>query len=218
MDKSIKQVRQQLETLVSFLATTNDAPSADLMVVLGSNCVDVPNHAAQLYKQGCAPKVLFSGGRGRLSEGIPEHLTEAEFFRNSAVRAGVPLDAILLETKSTNMLENIRFTIEPVSKHGLVMLVTQPMLQRRAWATAQKWWPSQLALSNCPPPWRPALQTARWDELLGLADLAVGEIERLPKYGAKGDLVPQIIPSPVFEAYGLVKALLPPKTHEPCCA
>jgi hypothetical protein len=210
MDNPIDQVRQALETLIPFLAITDDIPSADLMVVLGSNYMDVPNHAAQLYKQGYASQLLFSGKRGRLSEGIPEHLTEAEFFRDLALRAGVPPSAILLETKSTNMLQNIQFTIEPVSKHGRVMLVTQPVLQRRAWATAQKWWPSQTAIVNCPPPWRPTFQTAGWSELLGLARLAVGEIERLPEYGKKGDLAPQIITLAVFEAYRRVKAILPP--------
>src|ERR1035437_4845667 len=216
MDNPIEQVRQPLETLISFLAMTDGVAPADLMVVLGSNCVSVPNHAAQLYKQGCAPQLLLSGRRGRLSEGIPEHLTEAEFFRDLAVRAGVPPTAILLETKSANMLQNIRLTAKLVSKCGRVVLVTQPVLQRRAWATAQKWWPSQLAILNCPLPWRPTFQVAGWSELLGLAGLAVGEIERLPKYGEKGDLVPQIIPLAVFEAYGHVKTILPPKTHEPC--
>lgn len=66
-----KRLYQQIETLWDYLQLHQQPDVADLILVLGSNDVRVAEHAANLYHQGLAPYVLFSGGFGRFySRGI----------------------------------------------------------------------------------------------------------------------------------------------------
>src|SRR6476620_4910372 len=74
---------------------------ADCILVLGSHNLRVAEYASDLFLQGWAPLLLFSGGLGRLTEAIWKE-TEAEQFAAIALQKGVPAKAILIENKSTN--------------------------------------------------------------------------------------------------------------------
>uniref|UniRef100_A0A3Q3E7Y3 DUF218 domain-containing protein n=1 Tax=Labrus bergylta TaxID=56723 RepID=A0A3Q3E7Y3_9LABR len=77
---------------------------------------------------------------------------EAEVFLDVALRMGVPRMNSLLETEATNTGENIRFSHRvlkerniPVSK---VILVQQPFMERRVYATFMCQWPSNFDYSH----------------------------------------------------------------------
>ena len=82
---------------------------SDLILALGSNDTRVADYAADLYLQGFAPLLMFSGNVGALTK---DHFTkpEAEVFADIARQKGVPDEAILLEPESTNTGENIDFS------------------------------------------------------------------------------------------------------------
>ena len=82
---------------------------SDCILVLGSHDLRVAERGAELYLQGLAPLVIFSGGLGSLTKEI-WHEPEANKFAKTAVAMGVPPDAILIENKSTNTGENILLT------------------------------------------------------------------------------------------------------------
>ncbi|MCV5246818.1 YdcF family protein, partial [Escherichia coli] len=71
-----------------------------------------------LYHQKLAPLIVFSGGEGRFTDGLFEK-SEAETFADIARLAGVPSDAILVETRSTNSGENVRFTEQLLKEKGI---------------------------------------------------------------------------------------------------
>src|SRR5215210_4287450 len=73
---------------------------ADLILALGSNDLRVAEHAAELYLQGYAPLLMFSGNVGALTRGRFAK-SEAETFAEIAVEKGVPREAILIEPEST---------------------------------------------------------------------------------------------------------------------
>ncbi|HLZ89891.1 MAG TPA: YdcF family protein, partial [Puia sp.] len=81
------------------------APS-DCILVLGSHDLRVADRGADLYLQGLAPILIFSGGLGNVTKGIWKD-PEADRFARIALDKGVPAEAIFIENQSTNTGENI---------------------------------------------------------------------------------------------------------------
>ena len=67
-------------------------------------------HAARLYRQGLAPKIVVSGGLSPGLESRKDIQTEAEAMKSLLIDLGVPSSAIVLEEKSRNTRENARHT------------------------------------------------------------------------------------------------------------
>lgn len=65
-------------------------------------------HAVSLYKAGAAPRLMLCGGAG-----------EARAMHDAALAAGVPAEAILLDTVSTSTFENAREAARLMRSHGL---------------------------------------------------------------------------------------------------
>jgi hypothetical protein len=73
---------------------------SDCILVLGSHDLRVAERGAELYLQGCAPILLFSGGLGNVSRDIWKE-TEADQFAAIARDMGVPAGDLYREL-STN--------------------------------------------------------------------------------------------------------------------
>jgi len=191
-----------LDKLLAYLAVRDSPEPADVILGLGSDSPDVPHRAVELFDGGLAPRVLFSGGRGRLTGTLSG--TEAAFFRDVAIRCGLTPEWIIVEEESTNTLENVQLSAALLRHRNVacnrVILVTQPVLQRRAWATARRQWPG-VELLNCPPEAHARSDRSNATEIVRLSELAVGEIRRLQRYAAEGHLEPQNIPATVIRAY-----------------
>lgn len=102
----------------------DDTRPADAIVVLGAaqwNGVPSPlfqrrlDHAIQLYRDGVAPVLIVTGGKGRELDTT----TEAQAARAYAVERGVPTAAILAEDQGTNTLESLRSVRTILRDHGL---------------------------------------------------------------------------------------------------
>lgn len=95
-------------------AARNAAASADVIVVLGAAQYDGRpspvlkarlDHAVQLYKDGLAPRVLFTGGR-RVGDAVSEAIAGQRY----SVKHGIPATATMLEGTSRTTLASIRGT------------------------------------------------------------------------------------------------------------
>ncbi|MBN9105252.1 MAG: YdcF family protein [Propionibacteriaceae bacterium] len=97
------------------------------VIVLGSGLIDgqvPPLLASRLRKgrtvrdrsaaAGLDPRMIASGGRGP-----DEPVAEAEAMRDYLVTAGVPAASVLVEDRSRNTEENLRFSAELMAEHGL---------------------------------------------------------------------------------------------------
>jgi uncharacterized SAM-binding protein YcdF (DUF218 family) len=102
----------------------DDSRAADAIVVLGAaqyNGVPSPlfqrrlDHAIQLYRDGIAPILIVTGGKGRELDVT----TEAEAAEAYAISRGVPKTAILAEDRGTNTLESLRSVGSILHDHGL---------------------------------------------------------------------------------------------------
>jgi uncharacterized SAM-binding protein YcdF (DUF218 family) len=119
------------------------AESGDTAIVLGAAVNgDVPSpvfaaridHAIELHQQGRVQRLLLTGGRS--SE---DRLSEAEAAAAYAKDKGVPMGAILLETRSQTTrqnLENARRVLGAARKDKVV-IVSDPLHMRRAMAMAE---------------------------------------------------------------------------------
>jgi uncharacterized SAM-binding protein YcdF (DUF218 family) len=84
--------------------------------------------AVDLYHQGVAPRLLFSGGVG------VNPPSEARVMRELAVQLGVPSEACLLEEQSHSTEQNARFSAELLRSLGArrVVVVSDPYHLLRA--------------------------------------------------------------------------------------
>ncbi|HLX67052.1 MAG TPA: YdcF family protein, partial [Puia sp.] len=82
---------------------------SDCILVLGSLDLRVANRGAEVYLEGLAPIIIFSGGLGKVTKAMFSE-SEADLFARIALDMGVPAEAIFIENKSTNTGENILFT------------------------------------------------------------------------------------------------------------
>ena len=119
---------------------------ADASWVLGSSDTRIAEKAAELYLEGWAPLMIFSGGRGRMTKDMEQFSEgEANVFAGVAVEKGVPKDKIVIEDKSTNTGENIIYTKKLLNDRSIrvkkLMVVQKPYMERRAYAAIKKQWP-----------------------------------------------------------------------------
>jgi uncharacterized SAM-binding protein YcdF (DUF218 family) len=176
--------------------------ASDLIFVLGSNDLRVADRAAELFHQGLAPMILFSGGTGRLTEGWTE--SEAEQFAARAFQLGVPREAILIENRSTNTGENIRFSRELLLEMGLspksVLAVQKPYMERRVLAAMEVQWPGVSLRVTSPQLSFNDYCTEEIPERL-VIEAMVGDFQRILDYPALGFASVQEVPAEVMEAF-----------------
>jgi uncharacterized SAM-binding protein YcdF (DUF218 family) len=174
----------------------------DCILVLGSHDLRVAERGAELLIEGFAPLLVMSGGFGNLTREWDE--PEAIKFARRARERGAPADRILLEDRSTNTGENIRFTRELLAERGIdpasFLLVQKPYMERRAWATFRKLWPEKEAIATSPqlsfreyPNDRIAVER--------VIEVMVGDLHRILVYPALGYQIAQDVPEGVLAAY-----------------
>ena len=176
---------------------------SDAILVLGSNDIRVARHGAELFLQGYAPLVIFSGGFGVLTSHLFDK-PEAEVFADEAIRLGVPSEKILIENRSTNTGQNIVYTRELLEKKGLdvssFIVVQKPYMLRRPYATFKKQWPGKdFAVSG------PEISYEAYpNEMISrdlLINIMVGDTQRIKIYPEQGFQIPQEMPQSVSDAY-----------------
>lgn len=176
---------------------------ADCIIGLGSHDTRVAERAAELWREGWAPLVVFSGHLGSLTSGTWTR-SEAEVFADAAAAKGVPRERILTEARSTNTGENVDFSRQLLTERGIpvsrAIAVQKPYMERRTLATFQQRWPELEVLVTSPQLDFDAYPNAdiRKDDVI---HIMVGDLQRLLVYGRKGWSVPQDVPPAVREAY-----------------
>ncbi len=176
---------------------------SDCIFVLGSHDLRVAERGAELYLNGWAPILIFSGGLGNLTEGLWNE-AEADKFAAVADRMGVPEKAILIENKSTNTGENILFTQKLLNKKNLnpqsFIVVQKPYMERRSFATFKKHWPEKKLIVTSP--------QISFDEyhnegisLEDVINIMVGDLQRIKYYPEKGFQIYQEIPEAIWNIY-----------------
>ena len=198
---------QPLQVIWDYLGMHQIPKKADVIVGFGNFNTNIARRTAELYLQGYAPKVLFTGGLGRNTEGLlPE--PEAVRFAKVAMECGVPEKDILIEDKSTNTKENIEFTRQLLEEagvpHGHILGVHQPFMERRITAAMGVYWPGLSFSVTSPQVSIPEyLEDAKRQGITENAAVSVivGDFQRMDLYAKKGYQLPQHIPEEAWEAF-----------------
>ena len=124
---------------ILWVGERDQAAPADAIIVLGAAAYDAKpspvfeeriRHGIDLYQRGLSKKLIFTGGYG----GGGARVAESQVARRYALRAGVPQDAILIESTSQttyqNLLEARRLMLEHQLKRAIV--VSDPLHMARA--------------------------------------------------------------------------------------
>ena len=206
-DRMEERLRPLVERIWRYHHMNHELTEAEVIMVLCSHDTIVAERGAQIFLDGWAPLLVFSGGLGT----ITRHLwsdSEASRFARIAVGMGVPRDQILIESRSTNTGENVQFTRELLAARGVdpasVILVQKPYMERRAFATFSKVWPGKLLKVTSPQLSmndylaRYSHESLSADEVISIM---VGDLQRIREYPARGFQIPQEIPDDVWDAY-----------------
>lgn len=198
---------EPLQVLWDYLGMHQAPRKADIIIGFGNFNTDIARRAAQLYHQGYAPKILFTGGLGRNTTHL---FTEPEALRfaKTAMACGVPEADILLEDASTNTKENILFMRRLLEERGIphrrVQGVHQPFMERRIVAALGVYWP-ELDFTVTSPQVTIAEYLASAKEK-GVTENAaisviVGDFQRMELYAELGYQLPQQIPEEAWQAF-----------------
>ena len=196
-----------LQILWDYLGMHQQPEKADVIVGFGNFNDNIARRAAELYLQGYAPKILFTGGLGRNTKNLLSE-PEAERFARVAMECGVPEGDILREDRSTNTKENILFTREMLErlelKHERILGVHQPFMERRICAAMGVYWPEQSFRVTSPQV--TIAEYLREAERQGMTregsiSVIVGDFQRMDLYAKLGYQLPQEIPEEAWEAF-----------------
>jgi uncharacterized SAM-binding protein YcdF (DUF218 family) len=183
--------------------TGHTLSKSDCILVLGSHDLRVAERGADLYLEGWAPLLIFSGGLGNLTRELWKE-PEADQFAAIALKKGVPERAILIENKSTNTGENILFTARLLQSRkldpGSFILVQKPYMERRSLATFLKHWPDKKLIVTSP---QISFEDYCNDQIPmeRVINIMVGDLQRIREYPSKGFQIYQEIPGSVWETY-----------------
>ncbi len=181
---------------------------SDLIFVLGSHDIRVAEYASELFLQGYAPLILFSGneGAGREVSGF-KGTPEAERFAQIALEMGVPQESILMEKEARNTGQNILLSHKLLQDRRIkidsIIAVQKPYMERRTFATLKAQWPEPQ------PEFTVTSQDISFDDYINnplypadyTINVMVGDLQRIKEYPKQGFQIRQEIPPDVWGAW-----------------
>jgi uncharacterized SAM-binding protein YcdF (DUF218 family) len=212
-EPSSMSFQKEKQCIWDYMLMNHELPVvADAIMVLGSYDTNVGRYAAELYNRGLAP-ILICSGSGSVNHDNPAYAdfvgsTEAEVFANIALKAGVPKESIIIESKSQNTGQNYEFTKELLANKGItelkvVIAVQKQFMERRTYATGKVWWPDVDIRVTSPPmnmtDYPTSNPSVNVDE--HWVHAMIGDLQRIKEYPAKGFQIEQDIPEHVWNAW-----------------
>ncbi|MER6325893.1 YdcF family protein [Streptomyces coelicoflavus] len=188
-------------------------------VGLGSHDLGVAEVTAELYHQGMAPVIVFTGATSPTTQALMPR-GEAVHYRERALELGVPESAVLLEPRATNTGENIQFTKAVLAEARVnvssVLLVSKPYEERRSYGMVRKLWPEVEVVCTST-----SMSLEEYANSIGeprmVIDMIVGALQRVLVFPRIGLAIEQDVPDGVVAAFerlcvdGFTSRLMPAK-------
>jgi len=129
-----------------YLPVSNPLKKSEaIIVVSGGDTKGRTMHGVDLYQQGWAPKLIFSGAARD-----PESVSNAKAMMAIAASRGVPTAAISLDESSRDTKENAESTKSIAGNYKTIILVTSDYHQRRVNIEFRKQYGTQTEFINSP--------------------------------------------------------------------
>ncbi|MGN1297849.1 MAG: YdcF family protein [Clostridia bacterium] len=190
-----------IQILWDYMKMHHKLEHSDCIIGLGTMDINVANIASELYLNGYANKLIFSGGLGKITYKLWNE-TEAEKFARIAIDKGVPRQNIYLEKESTNTGDNFRFSKSLIENEKLniksCIVVCKPYDEKRTYAAFKKIMPEYEVIIyseniSCQEYYK--RNGNEWINVL------VGDIQRMKLFFEKGWQIEMDIPKEVWDAY-----------------
>ena len=201
------RVYELTEKLWNYHRLNHQLEKSDAILVLCSHDKKVAERGAQLFIDGWAPLLIFSGGLGSITSNLWRK-PEADQFAEIAFKMGVPNQNVLIENQSANTGENILFTKRLLDEKEInvekFLLVQKPYMERRSYATFKKLWAEKSVLVTSPQLTFDEYFQNYVNSKLSVDDvinIIVGDLQRIKLYAEKGFQIQQEIPQNVRAAY-----------------
>ncbi len=192
---------ENIKILWDYMRMHHKLEKADCIIGLGTKDINVANIASELYLDGFANKIIFSGGLGKITYKLWNE-TEAEKFAKIAIEKGVPKKDIYLEKNSTNTGDNFRFSKKLIEDKKLnvksCIVVSKPYNEKRVYAAFKKIMPEYKVIIhseniNCEEYYKK--NGKEW------IDILVGDVQRMELFCKRGWQIKMEIPQNVWNAY-----------------
>lgn len=208
-----EDILKHLKTLWDYMVLNQHIEECDLIIGCGCANLDIPVKCAELYKNGYAPKILFAGGYGKITKDEFAK-SEAEMYKDIAIKHGVPESDIILETKSTNTGDNFRFADKILKGNNIdaknILIVHKKLNERRTLSAAKAILPDKELFITSP--------DITFTEYINYLDnnkqkienvisVLIGDIQRIVIYPQFGWQVENEIPKQVIDSYNYFKQL-----------
>jgi uncharacterized SAM-binding protein YcdF (DUF218 family) len=181
--------KQQIQAITEFIFVEDSPQKADLIFVPGGDYPDAAIHAAELYREGYADRILPSGKFSILKDrftpaasvpGEEHYLTECAYLCHILREHGVPEEALLREEEAAYTWQNAVFSRRKVEEEGLTvrraMIACQAFHARRCLMYYQEQFP-ETELLVCPVVTKNTGKD-NWYRTPSGIDTVLGELER----------------------------------------
>lgn len=202
---------KNLEVLYNYMNMHQKIEKSDLIIGCGCSDLRVPVKCAELYNEGWAPKILFAGGLGKLTEKIFKK-SEAEVFRDIAISHGVADTDILVEDKSTNTGDNFRFALALIKENNLnvnsIIIVHRKSNEQRTYRAARAIIKDKkIFITSAKESFAEYLNYIKGNNNIESVNVLVGDIQRMIIYPQFGWQEEVDVPKNVIDAYRYLKEL-----------
>ncbi|RAL26170.1 YdcF family protein [Thermoflavimicrobium daqui] len=171
--------------------------SYDLLFVFGGSHPEIWQTVAKAYHEGKAKQLLITGGympgKKRPDSWIYGTTPEAHVIQMKLIELGVKKEQIIIEDRSTNSLENVRYAKEIFDFDTIqtMLFASKAFASGRQYRTLKKYLPDHVLLS--PLLVHSTLQNKKvtrddWMKETSHRSIVYGEYLRIYEYGKKGDI------------------------------
>lgn len=194
-----------IQILWDYMRMNHKLKKSDCIIGLGTVDTNVANIASELYLNGYADKIIFSGGLGKITYKLWNE-TEAEKFTKIAIKRGVPRENIYIEKESTNTGDNFRFSKRLIENKKLniksCIVVCKPYDEKRAYAAFKKIMPEYEVIIHSENISCEEYYKRNGDEWV---NVLVGDIQRMKIFAKKGWQIKMDIPQDIWDAYKILE-------------
>lgn len=184
-----RQNQSQLDEAYDYLAEEDELSPGEFIFVFGSKGNYRAEKAIELFKMGFGQKIIFSGHVPSYAD--KSAVPEAEIFANLAIDKGVPPDAIITESESITIPDNIRRSLNLLDEKSIpyasFILVNSPYAQRRGWCVFKKYTKDNVKILRANSLTKPEYSRDMWFKNQDGIAVVLGEYFKLRNAGAFDD-------------------------------
>ena len=192
----------------------------DAVIGFGVFDLKLARLCGELYVSGRVARIIFTGGIGAGSADLGQPEADAWYAELRRAHPKIPREHVILENRSTNTAENVRFTEalleqqHPTLSLGrgikTVIAVASPSRLRRVRLTLKQMLPGLHIVGRHTGSSFAAEHALYASKGIDFVAHLVGELERIIDYAGRGWIFPEPLPPPIAAAHQELK-----RTHRP---